>query len=189
VAGDPRLDPDEEAELLRAARDPHQATRTAAQARLFAALHPLVLALCLRLTGSQSAAEDAAQETFIAAFRALPAFPAQARLSTWLYRIAVREALRHRTRERRRQHEPLPDEAPGERVPDPAVSRERRELLARALDSLPAEQRVVLSLFAVDGLSHREIAEIMAVPEGTVWSRLHAAKKRLSAALGGLTSA
>jgi RNA polymerase sigma-70 factor, ECF subfamily len=57
--------------------------------------------------------------------------------------------------------------------------------LAAALARLPAEQRAVLSLFALDGLGHREIAEILGVPEGTVWSRLHGARKRLAAELGG----
>jgi RNA polymerase sigma-70 factor (ECF subfamily) len=52
-----------------------------------------------------------------------------------------------------------------------------------ALDALPAEQRVVVALFSVDGLSHGEIAAILGVPEGTVWSRLHKGRKALAAAL------
>ena len=49
----------------------------------------------------------------------------------------------------------------------------------RAMARLPTEQRAVLSLFALEGLKHKEIAEVLGVPEGTVWSRLHAARKRL----------
>ena len=54
-----------------------------------------------------------------------------------------------------------------------------------ALASLGAEHRAVLSLFAVEGLRHAEIAEVLGIPEGTVWSRLHIARKLLAAALGG----
>ena len=70
----------------------------------------------------------------------------------------------------------------------PAVHRRRMSALSRmavqvALDALPAEQRVVVALFSVDGLSHGEIAAILGVPEGTVWSRLHKGRKALAAAL------
>lgn len=50
---------------------------------------------------------------------------------------------------------------------------------------LPAELRAVLSLFALEGMKHREIAEVLGIPEGTVWSRLHRARKRLQEELGG----
>jgi RNA polymerase sigma-70 factor (ECF subfamily) len=52
-----------------------------------------------------------------------------------------------------------------------------------ALDALPAEQRVVVALFSIDGLTHRQIAAVLGVPEGTVWSRLHKGRKALAAAL------
>ena len=56
--------------------------------------------------------------------------------------------------------------------------------VAAALDRLPAERRAVLSLFALGGLGHREIAGIFGVPEGTVWSRLHAARRQLAGEIG-----
>ena len=59
----------------------------------------------------------------------------------------------------------------------------RSERLKGALEQLTAEQRAVLSLFAVDGLGHREIAEVLGVPVGTVWSRLCLARKKLAATL------
>jgi RNA polymerase sigma-70 factor (ECF subfamily) len=52
------------------------------------------------------------------------------------------------------------------------------------MQSLPAEHRAVLSLFALEGLSHREVADVLGVPEGTIWSRLHAARRRLSELMG-----
>jgi RNA polymerase sigma-70 factor (ECF subfamily) len=56
------------------------------------------------------------------------------------------------------------------------------------MDRLSAEHRTVISLFAVDGLSHREIADVLGVPEGTVWSRLAAARRKLHEALGAADS-
>ncbi len=56
-------------------------------------------------------------------------------------------------------------------------------LVQTALDALPAEQRLVVALFAVDGLRHTEIAEILGIPEGTVWSRLHQGRKAIAAKL------
>ena len=64
--------------------------------------------------------------------------------------------------------------------------RERSRQLARALARLSADHRTVLALFSLDGLSHREIAETLGIPEGTVWSRLHLARKKLAAELKAL---
>ena len=61
--------------------------------------------------------------------------------------------------------------------------RAMKKAVQSALDALPAEQRVVVALFSVDGLSHGEIAAILGIPEGTVWSRLHKGRKALAAAL------
>lgn len=73
-----------------------------------------------------------------------------------------------------------------------SVDRTEAELLARdearrtlaALQQLTADHRAVLSLFALEGLSHREVAEVLGVPEGTIWSRLHGARKRLAELMG-----
>jgi RNA polymerase sigma-70 factor (ECF subfamily) len=158
--------------------------RAAIIRELFLAHRERILALCLHATGRKTEAEDALQETFLAVHRALPGFRGEARLSTWVYRIALRAAAA--TRARRRPTEPLLDEvadaAPG---PDRAAEgRIEAARLGRALDQMGAEHRMILSLFAVEGLRHGEIAEILGVPEGTVWSRLHAARKALGRALG-----
>lgn len=63
------------------------------------------------------------------------------------------------------------------------LARDRARRLLVAMGRLSAEHRVVLSLFAVEGLSHREIAAVLGVPEGTVWSRLAGARKRLASEL------
>ncbi len=173
------LDASAEADLLARARG--AGGRDAAFDALFRALREPVLALCLHLTGHRGDAEDAVQEVFLAAYRALPGFRGDARITTWIYRIAIRAALR--VRARRRPSEPLDPELPGGGGEEAMASREEARRLAAAMGRLPAEQRAVLSLFALDGLGHRAIAEILGVPEGTVWSRLHVARKRLAAEL------
>jgi RNA polymerase sigma-70 factor (ECF subfamily) len=184
AAGSPRLDPATEAELLRRARSGSTTDRDEATARLFATYREPVFALCLHVIGRAADAEDAVQDCFISVFRALPGFRGEARLSTWIYRIAIREAVRQRGRRRDEAAIDAEPAAPAEG--DPALRREQRDALRRAFDRLSVEHRSVLSLFALDGLAHREIADILNIPEGTVWSRLHGARKRLAAELGAL---
>lgn len=137
-----------------------------------------VVRLCLNVTGSAASAEDAAQETFLSVYRGLSAFRGEARVSTWIFRIALRQALHARARREPELPEPLPT--------SPEASLEAREQVARlqrALGELPEEQRLVLSLHAVEGLRHPQIAELLGIAEGTAWSRLHAARKRLAVLL------
>ena len=132
-----------------------------------------VWAHCHRLIGSASEADDATQEVFLAVYEGLDSFRGESRLFTWIYRIATRIALRHRAKLRKQPREPMTEPATAQ--PD-VLQHEIR----RALASLSIEHATVLSLFAVEGLSHGEIAEILGIPEGTVWSRLHAARRKLA---------
>jgi RNA polymerase sigma-70 factor (ECF subfamily) len=178
----PTLDADTEARLVAWARG-GAAARAAAFDALFRALREPVLALCLHLTGRRADAEDALQEAFAQVHRGLAAFRGEARLATWVYRIALREALR--SRGRRRDHAALDPETPDPSCGEAAaLVRHEAARVGAALAALPAEHRAVLSLFALEGLGHRAIAEILGVPEGTAWSRLHAARRRLAEALG-----
>ncbi len=174
------LDADSDAALLARVRD--AATRETAFDELFTALREQVFAVCLHVTGNRADAEDALQETFLAVHAGLPRFRGDSRLATWVHRIAIRSALRIRAR--RRVALDIHDADPPARGPDPVLASELATRLAAAMDRLAAEHRVVISLFAVDGLRHTQIAEILGVPVGTVWSRLHAARKRLAAELG-----
>lgn len=171
-----------EAALL--ARSLDGATRDAAFDELFAALREQVFAVCLHVTGNTADADDALQETFLAVHAGLPGFRGEARLSTWVHRIAVRAAIRSRSRSRRRMAVDLHAEDLAARGADPVLAAEFATRLDAAMDRLSAEHRVVISLFAVDGLKHAAIAAILGVPEGTVWSRLHLARKRLAQELG-----
>ncbi len=157
-------------------------SREEAFAELVRDLRRQLFALCLHITGSAHDADDALQETFLAMHKGLGSFRGDASLSTWAHRISIRAALRIRARR------PAPVELdasiPAPRVEDALLAAESGELLSAALQRLSAEHRIVLSLFAVEGLPQAQIAEILGLPEGTVWSRLHAARKRLAAELG-----
>lgn len=153
---------------------------------LYAELRAPIFALCLHLTQNRADAEDAVQDTFLAVYRGLSSFRKEAELKTWVYRIALNAALSRRARARRHSGEEVSlsaeDPAPG--VETSVAARLEAQRLLRAMDRLSADHRAVLSLFAVEGLSHREIAEVLGVKEGTVWSRLHLARKRLAQLLG-----
>lgn len=172
----PQLTSEEEAAILAGVRA-GGAARRAASDGLCRALREPLHALCLHLTGRRADAEDAVQEVLVAVDRGLPAFRGAARLTTWVYRIALRASLQARAR--RRDGEPLDPETPGGGGEGAMAIRDEARRATAALARLPAEPRALLSLFAIDGLSHAEIADILGIPEGTVWSRLHAARKAL----------
>lgn len=161
--------------------------------RLFDEHQRQLLGLTLRITGDFATAEDALQETFVAAVRAAPAFRGDAAPATWLYRIAVREAVRARARVRRdRERErQFKDASEGQRAPgdtrggDVPKAHERAQWLEEtqrllaALEALPEEQRLCLVLLSVHALTAEEIGEMLAVPAATVYTRAFRARERL----------
>ncbi len=169
----------DEAALVRRLRE--RSDRDAAFAEVFEAYRVRVFTICRHLTRSRADAEDATQEVFVALLRALPGFRGDSALATFIHRIAVRVAVKQRMRASRQSE--LRSDAPAATSPDDVEARENQRRLAAAIDQLSLEHRTVLGLFAVDGLTHQEIAAILGIPEGTVWSRLHVARKRLAALL------
>ena len=150
---------------------------------VFVELREPIFKLCFRMLGNRHEAEDAVQDTFVAVHRGLETFRGEASVKTWVYRIAIRAALK--VRADRRVSEPLEDGRAGSVAPEAALqARDDSRRLQIAMAQLPAEHRAVLSLSALDGVSHREIAEVLGIPFGTVGSRLHAARKKLMVALG-----
>ncbi|MEM1184328.1 MAG: RNA polymerase sigma factor [Planctomycetota bacterium] len=144
-------------------------------ARLFDSEQARLFALCHRLTGDRGTAEDALQDTFLLAHRHLSGFRGDAGPETWLYRIAIRAATRRRERDRAERDrdrvvEPIRSGAPG----DSDI-----EAFRKAFDALPEHHRLVLTLLALRGLPARVVGEILGVPEGTVYSRSHAARAAL----------
>jgi RNA polymerase sigma-70 factor (ECF subfamily) len=156
--------------------------REAAFDRLFRAHWTKVVALGYRLTRDPEDATDIAQETFVLVHRGLAGYRGEGPVAAWLMKIALHVGLKERARRRRlptvdtRALDALPARTAPDTVPD--------ERLGEAMAALSDDQRAVLSLFAVEGLKHAEIAEALGVPEGTVWSRLHHARRRLQELLG-----
>ncbi|MFT7771960.1 MAG: sigma-70 family RNA polymerase sigma factor [Roseateles sp.] len=134
---------------------------------------------------------DLCQETFLAAYRALPAFRGESAFYTWIYRIAINAAKRHRARQR--PVESLDgdegtfgtDATPSDDATPEALLAGRQ--LARELDdavaALAEDQRRALLLREVDGLSYDEIADLMDCPQGTVRSRIFRAREAVAARL------
>ena len=142
---------------------------------------------------NRSEAEEAVQAAYMSAFASIAAFEGRSKLSTWLTRIVVNEALgRRRSEQRRRRH--LEEEGvavldayrenlmrgSAAESPDEAVAREQiRKLLERAVAELPDVFRSVFVLREVEGLSSEETAEILDVPVATVKTRLFRSRRRL----------
>ena len=144
------------------------------------------VALSVLGPGRESEAEDVAQEAFVRAFRALPGFRGESRLSTWLYRLAFNLAVDHRRAAGRRPATAGDEATAALPARDPASDpyrtsqgAERRRAVRDALDALPEDQRAVLHLHYWLGHTVREIAELLGLPAGTVKSHLHRGRERL----------
>jgi RNA polymerase sigma-70 factor (ECF subfamily) len=130
--------------------------------------------------------EDLMHEVFVVVHRRIAEFRGESRVTTWLFSICLRVAKRHRRRPWFRRERPL---APGddpitERTPEASYDEHQRlAQLERALASLNTEQRAVFVLFEIENEPCDRIATVMGVPVGTVYSRLHAARKRFARGL------
>lgn len=148
-----------------------------AQRRLYEACQGLVYRLMVRIVGVQDA-EDLTQQVFLQLFRKIDQFAGQSKFETWLYRLAMNEALQHLRKGRRWKIQPLTYEPTTEgNRGDEQI--EQRELLERALTRLEPELRSIFVLREVEGLSYCDIAEAIDIPEGTVGSRLNRARREL----------
>jgi RNA polymerase sigma-70 factor (ECF subfamily) len=134
-----------------------------------------------RLGVADANAKDAAQEVFLVVHRRLPDFVERAKVTTWLFRICLHVAKDDRRRAHVR-HEILDDsafEAHADPSPGAADGAERREALATfeaALSRLHLEQRAVFILFELEDMTGEQIAELLRIPLGTVYSRLRLAR-------------
>jgi RNA polymerase sigma-70 factor (ECF subfamily) len=132
------------------------------------------------LTRDSHAAEDLAQETFLKALANLGKFRAGTNFSAWLFRIGHNNfANQYRAAARRR--DPLPEDlpAPGTGPAEEAVSKEALQELARALERLPVEFRAALLLRVEEGLSFRQIADVLDLTEETARWRVFKARQKL----------
>jgi RNA polymerase sigma-70 factor (ECF subfamily) len=146
----------------------------------------MIHSLCYRLTGSMEEAEDLAQETFLQAYQHLAEFRGEAKVSSWLYRIAVNRCLNWR---KRRQRQDQTHQEWSRQGPDMDQGDVRRaHQIQEALMKLPAKQRAAIVLTTYDGLTHAEAARVLGCSEATVSWRLFAARGKLKRLLKHLES-
>lgn len=167
-----------------------RAAREAAFHTLVDRYHRRVFAVCLPVVGSVSDAEDATQETFLKLARGAASFRSEAKLSTWLYRVARNVSIDHVRRDARRPQTPVAavdelDDAPIE--PDPSGGTDAAVSVRGALEALDPLSRELLLLVAVEGLSYAEVAAARGVATGTVKSRVSRARATLAAQLSDAT--
>jgi RNA polymerase sigma-70 factor, ECF subfamily len=141
-------------------------------------------ALAYRLLGDRDRMDDALQEAYVRAFRALPRFRGDSSFATWLYRIVYNACLEELGRTRRASAVAL------DAVPEPADSSAEiedavalRSRLADALAELTPEDRAAVLLVDAQGFDYRSAAEVLDIPEGTIASRLNRARASLRRAL------
>ena len=158
--------------------------------------------LCYRFLGDYEEANDSAQEAFVKAYGSLNTFRLESAFSTWLYRIAVNAcknklgSAAYRAKRKtvsldnpgNNEDGPLPMEIQNG-TPSPLARMEEKEKMAlvqRALDTLPTEFKMVVTLRDVEGLSYEEIAEVTRLNLGTVKSRIARARTDLRNKLRGV---
>jgi RNA polymerase sigma-70 factor (ECF subfamily) len=139
--------------------------------------------VCFRIIGNSQDAEEAAMDTFLACYRSLGTFEGRSSFATWLYRIATRTAYKRRGR---RPPESIPIdelEIPENRLtaqPDRLLrEQEIKKAVEQAIETLPDHLKESVIFYFLEGLSYREIAEILECPIGTVCSRINAARQHL----------
>lgn len=160
---------------------------------LFDANVTLIHNVCFRMLGNRQDAEDVTQEVFLEAYKSLKRFRFEAKLSTWLYRIAVNRALNHQRKKKLERWLSLDFAAndmneqdvaiPGGSEDSPLGAMERKDtesIVQAAINSLPDQQRLALLLHRYEELSYEEIASVMGVTVASVDSRLQRAKQALA---------
>jgi RNA polymerase sigma-70 factor, ECF subfamily len=148
-----------------------------------------IFALCFGLLHREEDARDAAQETFISAYKNLPNFRGEAKVSSWLHRIAVNQCLTKQRRAKVRGESSLEDEnsadeqsftAPTELSPSGTLEQnERLKIVRQAVSSLPAELKQVIIMKEFEEMTFQQISEILNLPLSTVKSRVYTALKQL----------
>ena len=154
-----------------------------------------IFALAFGMLGREEDARDATQETFFAAFRNLRSFRGEAKVSSWLHRIAINQCITRQRRAKVRGETALEDEtssegatflSPAHQSPAQAAeSRERTKIVRRAVTALPPELREVIVMKEFEELTFQEIADVLDLPLSTVKSRLYTALRQLRMRLEG----
>src|SRR5262252_3420968 len=172
------MDPATERELVERCRRGEEA----AFQQLVDQYKDLVFAVIARTVQDRARAEDLAQDVFLRVHRGLPYFRGEARLSTWLYRIAANVCTEARSRQAPQIS--LDDERTSERVRPIAADRHASDLelsdrLEKAIARLPASQRLLIAAHYLQGVRYEDLAEALRLPLGTVKTQLYRAKQQL----------
>lgn len=148
-----------------------------------------IFALCFGMLSREEDARDATQETFISAYRNLANFRGEAKVSSWLHRIAVNQCLTKQRRAKVRSESYLEDEsqngeiglaAPSNLLPSNAAEQnERLKLVRQAVEALPFDLRQVIVMKEFEEMTFQQISESLELPLSTVKSRLYTALKQL----------
>jgi RNA polymerase sigma factor (sigma-70 family) len=142
---------------------------------------PMVLGVCRRVIGNVHDAEDAFQATFLVLVRRAAALAAPELLGNWLYGVAYRTALEAKARKARRSaREKQVADMPQPRVDSEEVRQDLQFLLDEELNRLPEPYRVPIVLCDLEGLSRKDVARQLNLPEGTLSSRLATGRKKLA---------
>ncbi len=153
--------------------------------------------LCLRMCGDRDEAFDLSQDTFIKAWHAISMFQGDSKFQTWLMRIASNTCIDHLRKKKRKNVIPMTDldreDEPLERQiadyeTDPAVLAEKaqdHEAVREAMSQLPDQDRLILSMRAIEDMSYREIGEALELQPGTVKSRISRAREKIRRSLDG----
>ncbi len=150
-----------------------------------------IFALCFGMLSREDEARDAAQETFISAYRNLSKFRGDAKVSSWLHRIAINQCLTIKRRAKSRSESFLDDEensaenvfvAPANLSPSKMTEQnERLKIVRQAVNSLPEDLRLVVVMKEFEDMTFQEISDTLSLPLSTVKSRLYTALKQLRA--------
>lgn len=167
---------DEQGEIERSLQGDHEAFES-----LVRRYQKMIYALAYRMSGSAADAEDLTQEVFIQSHEDLAGFRADAKFSSWLYRIAVNHCLNWRKRSTRREqvhHDWHADHANNSEA-DSAANSALAQQVNEALQKLHPKQRAAIVLTTYDGLNHAEAARVLGCSETTVSWRIFAARNKL----------
>ncbi len=147
----------------------------------------LAFTVALRITGNREDAEEVIMDAFVKAYRSLGSFKREAKFSTWLYRIVFNTAI-SRTRKKSLEFTPI-DETLTERLPDAGsmasvnelTYEEKEEFVNSALQSIPPDDALLITLFYKENIPVEEISQITGLSQSNVKVKLHRIRKRMAA--------
>jgi RNA polymerase sigma-70 factor (ECF subfamily) len=155
-------------------------------ADVFREFAPFAWRALRRLGVDEADIEDVCQDVFLVAHRKIPSFEGRSSIRTWIYGICVRTASGYRKRRRTRAtttSAATPEASIAQKQDDEVAAREARAVLDRILDELDDDKRAVFVLYEIEELPMSEVASALGCPLPTAYSRLHAARREVEAAI------